>query len=702
MLYFHCLSSLSRLRHLFVFVLVCLAAVGMTWPVQAQTAPTPTTYIANLFGAQEAAPNNSTAYGTATLVLSADQTQATIRATLTGLKTTVTSTEIYGPAGPGKTAPPLFGLRIGGGPDYVWTFAPKNGLTVSDQINALKAGQFYINVNTDQFPDGEIRGQFYLSSGGSSGSGPTTPRPTMPTQADAVRFLEQATFGPTPPDITHVQQIGLRRYLREQYLAPASSYDGLDYVAANPTYRIKLKFFQNAFQGPDQLRQRVAFALAQILVVSTQTSAVASTDKMAFLQSYCDVLTQDAFTNYRQILEDVTLSPSMGAYLNMVNNDKPNPAKNTSPNENYAREVMQLFSIGVYKLNLDGSLQFDANFQPIPTYGNPEVTALARAFTGWTDAPLSGALMKTHNPANYTAPMVTNDGLRGVTSTHDKDPKTLVGGVTLPANQSGLQDLDGALDVIFNNPNVGPFIGRRLIQHLVTSNPSPDYVARVASVFNDNGAGVRGDMRAVVSAILLDPEAGVNTDPLNGRVREPALYIMNLLRGMNASGDLWGIPDLSAQLGQDLFNSATVFSFYQPDYRLFYTAPDGTVLSFFGPEAQTMTTNTTLSRLNAVNTLVYGKIGVPTGPVPPTGATSVTLDWTQWDALAKTSDPSALIEALNQQFLHGTMSDAMRADIKTAVVANAVSNPVTAAQAHTRAEAAVYLVTTSAQYQVAQ
>src|SRR5580698_3127911 len=290
----------------------------------------------------------------------------------------------------------------------------------------------------------------------------------------ADRFLEQTTFGPTTALITQVQYSGLQGFLTAQ----------------------------------DQLRQRVAFALSQIFVIG----GAKVTDPTGYT-NYLQLLENDAFTNYRQIMQDVTLSPAMGDWLDMVNDGKPNTSQGDHANENYAREFMQLFTIGTAQLNPDGSYQLDSGGNQIPTYTQNTVEAFALAYTGWTYPLAPGATQRTYNPAYWTGPMVAVD------SNHDTTAKQLLvypavsGGGMLPAGQSAAQDLQGALDNVFNHPNVGPFVSNQLIQHLVTSNPSPAYIQRVASVFNDNGSGVRGDMKALITAVLIDPEARRGDDP---------------------------------------------------------------------------------------------------------------------------------------------------------------------------------------------
>ncbi len=260
--------------------------------------------------------------------------------------------------------------------------------------------------------------------------------------------------------------------------------------------------------APDQLRQRVAFALSQIFVIGGSKVG----DPTAYT-NYLQLLNNEAFTNYRQIMNDVTLSPAMGHWLDMVNNGKPNVSKGDHADENYAREFMQLFTIGTSQLNPDGSYQLDSNGNQIPTYTQNTVEAFALAYTGWTYPLMPGATQQTYNPAYWNGPMVPVD------SNHDTESKQLLvypgvaGGGLLSAGQTAEQDLNGALDNVFNHPNVGPFVSRELIQHFVTSNSSPGYIQRVASVFNDNGSGVRGDMKSVITSILIDPEARRGDSP---------------------------------------------------------------------------------------------------------------------------------------------------------------------------------------------
>ncbi|MGI8995713.1 MAG: DUF1800 domain-containing protein [Pyrinomonadaceae bacterium] len=534
-----------------------------------------------------------------------------------------------------------------------------------------------------------------------------TPTPGPPSYtgtasyADTVRLLEQATWGPTNSEIARVQGLGFRAFLNEQFNATLSSYPNLtfppdDQMTGCPTgspatcsrdnysmYPLQVRFFRNALQldagiGQDQLRQRVAFALHQIIVISGR-----DINRPSWMTPYLQILDRNAFGNYRQLLQEITLNPAMGEYLDMRRSTAANP------NENFPREILQLFSIGVDELNLDGTLRLSAQGERIPTYTQDTVNNFTRVFTGWTFAPIFAA-----GVSNYRDPMVPRAG-----NNHDTGSKTLLNGVVLPAGQNATQDLNAALDNIFNHPNVGPFIGQQLIQHLVTSNPSPAYVERVARAFNndcdalypDNCQNVRGDMKAVIRAILLDPEArgDVKTDPNYGKLREPVQFINNILRATNATSD--GVignrsqrGDLPGSLDQPVFQPPTVFSYYSP----LYEVPGQPGL--LGPVFEILSTSTALRRANTVNTLIYSGIG--TNADTPTGTQ---LNFSSLEALA--SNPTQLVDAVNALFLHNTMSAEVRSAITTAV--NAI--PTSDGQfARKRAQVAVYLVTTSPQFQI--
>jgi uncharacterized protein (DUF1800 family) len=496
------------------------------------------------------------------------------------------------------------------------------------------------------------------------------------TAAATVRFLEQSTFGPTTTLVTQVEQTGFTPFLNDQFTAPMSTYP--DPVATeNSLTPTQLIFYTNSLTGPDQLRQRVALALSEIWVTSGNTIPPQG------MAPYMRLLSQDAFGSYRTIMADVTLSPAMGRYLDMVNNDKPDATLNTHANENYARELMQLFTLGLYLLNNDGTLQTDPSGNPIPTYDQNAVQAFARAYTGWTYPTQPGNTLQKHNPAYWLGPMEAFE------NNHDTQSKTLLRGTILPAGQNSAQDLNGALDNIFNHPNIGPFVAKRLIQHLVTSNPSNAYVRRVSDVFASGsfasfGSGQRGDMKAVIAAILLDPEARRGDDSntavaTDGHLREPILYIANLLRAFGATSDGAGPVNFASSLSEPPLRAPSVFNFFPPDYEI-----PGTIM--LGPEFDLQTTATALARINFANSFVFGSIG---------GGT--TVDFTVYTNLAGTG-VTQLVDSLNTLLLHGTLSSSARASIVNAV--NAV--PAGATQNLTRAKTAIYLIVSSSQYQIQQ
>jgi uncharacterized protein (DUF1800 family) len=369
----------------------------------------------------------------------------------------------------------------------------------------------------------------------------------------------------------------------------------------------------------------------------------------------------------------------MGHYLDMANSDKTNPANGTVPNQNYAREVLQLFSIGLVELNQDGSPQLDATGAPIPTYAPPTIVGFASVFTGWTYSPRPGANSNWINPINFDGQMVS------FANHHQAGTKLLLNGYTVPAGQTPDQDLENALDNIFNHPNVGPFIGKQLIQHLVTSNPSPAYVARIAAVFADNGHGMRGDLGAVVRAILEDAEArDAAPAAIFGHLREPALFITAVLRSLGGQSDGVFLRTASSAMGQPIFSPETVFNFYPPSYQI-----PGTEIA--APEFGIQNAATALARANFINTVILQGGAAPNSTVAGSTGTSINLS-----AFTSANDNAAMIAALNQTLMHGSLSsDASGIILSAANAATANSSDPLAA-----ARAAAYLMLTSGQYQV--
>ena len=495
-----------------------------------------------------------------------------------------------------------------------------------------------------------------------------TPAPRVSAQA-AARFLEQASWGPTPATIARVQSIGFSTYIDEQFAKTPSTISDL-IADAKGNYSIRPaqeQFFENASRGDDQLRQRTVFALGQVWVVSAVKL------KAQAIPPYLRLLQKNAFGNFSTLMSDVTLSPAMGHYLDMVDNDKPNPKSGKGANENYAREVMQLFTLGLYTLNGDGSVKKDSARNPISTYDQDQIEGFARAFTGWTYAPIPGAVSHFRNPENWTAPMVA------IEAHHDTDSKLVLSGKTLPAQQSAEVDLQQALDNIFQHPNTGPFICRQLIQHLVTSNPSAAYVARVATVFS-GGANPRGDLKAVIKAVLLDPEARKGDSGTiavgEGHLREPALFIAGLIRALNGQvATINSLTDYSNIMGQNMYLPPTVFNYFLPAYDI-----GGTTIN--APEFQILSSSTAMRRVDFVNSLVYGKIA------------GLTIDLKTFGGVTSGAVPTSesLLKLVNDALMRGAMSKEMHDTIITAM--DAATTPLA------KLETAVYLAAASSEYQV--
>jgi uncharacterized protein (DUF1800 family) len=399
------------------------------------------------------------------------------------------------------------------------------------------------------------------------------------SQEQASRLLHQGSLGPTGTEIMQAAGLSEVQWLDKQMQLPITLHLPLleNYPGNDEPYQINRidAWWKASLTAPDQLRQRVAFALSEIFVVSDSNNALKGEPEG--MTNYYDLLLKHAFSNYRDVLQAVTLSPVMGSYLSHLGNEKANTELNIRPDENYAREVMQLFTIGLKQLNLDGSSVLSAENESIPTYSQTEIEGFAHVFTGWTFA----ASSRWNRPSrNYVLPM------EAWADYHSQEEKTLLNGTVIAAGQTAEQDLKAALDNLFLHPNVGPFISHQLIQRLVTSNPSPQYIERVASVFNDNGQGVRGDLGAAVKAILLDNEARHIASPLQyfGKLREPLLTTMNFWRELNAASPsgryfTWS---LSESHGQAPLGSPSVFNFFRPDYQ----SADLLALDLVAPELQ--------------------------------------------------------------------------------------------------------------------
>ena len=537
---------------------------------------------------------------------------------------------------------------------------------------------------------------------GADGSAP-------PTAAEASRFLAQASYGATDAAISQVRAAGYSQWIDQQMVmpAPASHQSEVEarfaaLQAANPAAQLTptdfyYSYWKQAVTGPDQLRQRMKLALSEIFVISMTDTSVESRGAA----SYYDMLGANAFGNFRTLLEQVTLHPMMGVYLTWLGNQKEDPATGRNPDENYAREVMQLMTIGLYQLNPDGTVKVDGLGRPLPTYTADDISGLAKVFTGYS--------YYSPNPTNTTFAgrnLPTDAKVRSMIpypTFHSISAKTFLG-TSIPASATSnpAGDLKIALDTLFNHPNVGPFIGKQLIQRLVTSNPSPAYVARVSAVFNDNGKGVRGDMSAVVRAILLDTEArsAATAQGLNfGKAREPIVRYAHWARAFNAasaSGE-WQIASTSANtsLGQSALTSPSVFNFFRPGY----SPPNSRVglAGLVAPEFQIVDEVSVAGYLNTLQTTIDAGAGAATN-----GVRDVRSAYAAEIALAR--DTGALVDRVNLLLMNGAMSSALRGRIVEAV--NGVSVPAngTAEAVNTalsnRSKLAIYMTMASSEYLV--
>jgi uncharacterized protein (DUF1800 family) len=576
----------------------------------------------------------------------------------------------------------------------------------------------------------------------------------FPSDQDLRRFLEQASWGGKgdDSDFNHLRAVGIPAYINEQFNTPPQFTDNPDafftlssdypfsppypqfYPATSPTvpacdaicqrdfytlYPLQKQFMLNALTQNDQLRQRVSFAFHKFIVAGGQQL---NSNQPYWYAPYLQTIDHNSFGNYRTMLYEITLNPGMGEYLNMRGNSVINRA-NPTPNENYAREIMQLFSIGVDMLNQDGTPILDAQGNRIPAYDQNTIANLARVFTGWDIdfGRIRWTVDGTTVPINYLDPMVPNANQ----SRYDIAAKTLLpdinhpSPVTIPVCGPGtactvgssasilaaiqpyaIASLNTAIDNLFNHPNTGPYVCTQFIQQMVTSNPSPAYVGRCAAAFANNGSNVRGDMKAVITEILLDPEArgDVKTDPNYGHLREPVLLMTHLLRAFNATSD--GVlvsnspSNFTSGLGENVFNPPTVFSYFPSGYGL-----PGTTL--VGPEFGILDTSSTYGRTNLMNTIFLANngLGIPANGVNRPSGTQINYSSYQSIAVGATlASCQQLVDTLNAKLMHGTMSSQMNASIVATI--NAITNANATTQAQQRTQTAIYLVATSAQYQV--
>ncbi len=505
----------------------------------------------------------------------------------------------------------------------------------------------------------------------------------MISRAEAVRFLNQATFGATEAAIVGLQEAGTYETWIDQQIAETGSFTA-PYVRANSNGSLRTTrhhiWWQNAITGSDQLRQRMAFALSEIFVVS-DIDYILSNSQYGMCNFY-DMLATEAFGNFRELLQQVTLHPVMGVYLSMVRNEKADPSRNIRPDENFAREILQLFTIGLYELDIDGQARLDAEGKPQPNYDQTTVEEFAKVFTGWDHA--DSRAWDSNQEHDLTVPMVANEDF------HDTSTKTLLNAVTLPAGQSAAQDLKAALDNIFAHANVAPFIATALIKRFVTSNPTPAYIQRVAETFNDNGSGVSGDLGSVIKAVLLDDEARKNRnndDETFGKIKEPLLRLSQLWRAFDA------VPGPEADnvyhtkvktsdriaevIGQSPMTSPSVFNFFLPDH------PLDVENDLVAPEKQI------LSEVNiaSTNNMLFTQIELNDRADAQQTQTTITID----RQIAMADDAKVLVDHLDELLLAGQLPD----EISTALVDSIESLPTDDAGRRTRVVEALYCIVNS-------
>ena len=548
---------------------------------------------------------------------------------------------------------------------------------------------------------------------GSTGSSYTTPT----SDADAARFLLQAQFHASETDIAAVRVQGYADWLNAQFAAPSST-TGFEWLNQRgyATISSATNYYDNSYPGDymiwnqlmtsgDAVRKRLALALSEFFVVSL--TGLDFPWRSHGIARWWDLLVAHALGNYRALLEAVTLNAAMGWYLNTKGNMKENPATGRAPDENYGREIMQLFSIGLYQLDADGTEKRDANGNKMETYTQSDITNIARVFTGWdfdrttnVDTVVPGSGRKVPSTDFTRLPM------RLTPANHSTLAATFLG-ATVPAGTDGVAALRTALDTLFNHPNVGPFFGKQMIQRLVTSNPSPAYVARVAAAFANNGSGVRGDLKAVFAAVLLDDEArnpATVTQAGFGKLREPMLRFVQWGRtfGIQSARGSWKIGDASnpaTQLGQSPLRSPSVFNYFRPGY-----VPPSTALSATqtpAPEFQLVNESSVGGYLNAMQNIVRNGIYVNAPDQPNSGSNSTNgydITATYAAELAMVTDATALVRRLNLLLCAGQLSDATQGLIIGALNATPITANSTDSAKRDRVAAAVLMVMACPEY----
>ena len=641
----------------------------------------PLLFVSNL--RPEATVSGSSVTGTASILVNQAGTIASVSVSFSGLSSSLTGAHLrISPSGDF-----VFNLPVGQASNVLWNIQPTGTYSAADLFNALKSGNIYVGLDTANNPSGEGKGVFIASST-QTFSIPAAP-PALPsgppTAADAARFLTQATFGPLRTEIATVQSQGYDAWITAQLALPFTShrtatvadfrtFGGGGNGLFSPSNR-QAAWFKIAVTAPDQLRQRVALALSEIFVVSDAAFAEDMTEPLA---NYYDLLGKASAGNFRTLLGDVTSSPVMGLYLSSLRSSKADPVAGTYPDENYAREVMQLFTVGLNLLQPDGTLKLDQTQLPLPTYNQNIVSEMAKVFTGY------GYSSTLTNPSFRSGASDLYNPMQLFPANHDDTQKSILNGVVLPAGQGGVKDMQQTLDALFQHPNTPPFIAKQMIQRLVTSNPTPAYVYRVAQKFIDNGSGVRGDIGAVVRAILTDYEARTSTNltvASFGKLKEPLIRTTALLRtfgGAPASGRyVSNLTSTQTPLAQAPLRAPTVFNFFHPDYVL--PGPLAAA-GLVAPEYEITDATYSISVPNFLRTFIFNAAG--------SNADSVVLDLTYEASLAST--PAALLDHLNLVMCGGNMPQATRDRVTTML--GALSTSTSAVE---RAQRAILVISAS-------
>lgn len=528
------------------------------------------------------------------------------------------------------------------------------------------------------------------SGGASAGGGVVsvtpapTPTPTF-TEGDAARLARQASFGPTPALVSRIKELGVNGWLDEQFAATGSTYSDLavevrrDFCTSGDTVCARQhfsrapaasRFYADAVMAPDQLRQRVAFALGQMIVASE-----AEVNSAAGIAAFNQIFLDNAFGNFRNVLARVTMLGYMGDYLDMADSNK------SAPSENYAREFLQLFSMGPDQLNMDGTPKLDGTGARQPNYTPEDIRGVARALTGWTYARVGGAAITDGNARDYSQPMIA------VAARYDSTAKSFLG-TSVGAGAAQDASVAAVVDAAFNNASTAPFVSKFLIAHLVTPNPTPAYVGRVAAVFANNGGGVRGDLKAVVRAILTDSEARNAPGAASGKVKEPVLLMTSLARVIGFTTDGYAFVNRDTNLAQPVMRAPSVFNFYPQDYPL----PGSTTLR--SPASKLLNTSNVLRWHNFVYDWTVGGDATRAEYTVSSGLPGSSLTqplWSGWEAFG--TDLDSMVARIDLLMFANTLTPAQKDALKAAATPIANADPLV--QARKRAQMMLYVAASS-------